>query len=1247
MYTDRQQIADVLFTAATVAVGILSGNPIIASVVTGIGVNLASDLTRVGWRRACRWLMGESGLLNHDLQQALDHAFHQAISHLEQIWWQTPRGHQMRQKEPDTANATAAIFRLLKEDAGAFCTSDHLRRIADDEQVRRLLSGETDARCIMSERLADYLYGHDPQLVAFLEAHLIGELTFWFGEELKVDRPENNRAWRAFQHLLLEGIDARLAEVQVGLAEVQVTEHELRQALAEMRAWAGRMDVRPPEERESTGQPGLEQAIVDARDQLLDAIVREAGLTRTAIETRLEQIVQLLRQDLPRDVARALVELFWQRDEQERRRREQARLRVVNTSVRPDVSVTFQNRVAEVDWLCAHLAEPSTRLVVITGRGGYGKTALVARTLAEAETGSLGVDGRVLPIRGVAYFNPQSTGLTLGRLYADLGDLLGEPFASVLADRWQDKTIPLHDKAHFLLDQMVRACQGDEVILIVFDGLEAALNDAGRLTDEGLCRWLEAYLGSGGPLRVIVTSRQEWYLPDEVADYPYSLLNLEHGVPNEDAVALLQALDPDGRCGLRDAEQTLLKRAAQQTGGIPFSLKKIAGLLRTSRRLTLARLLDDAGLFTREVTLALADLGYNHLASDERRVMEVLSVYGRPVPAVAVAFALIGEQDLAGVEAVLDELTRSYFVTYHRDTDSWALQDTDSQVVNARLSQEDRIAFHTRAGDYYETSGDKRDLLKAVQHFDRAGEYIHAARLATADIWTLIHQGQAQELSQVLKSVVVHPLPPALRVDVNVALGDVCEFLGDHDTALAQLQEAMTALESHAMSAKDRGRAADIARRIGRLHGWRGDMEEAFRWMATGRSLLGAGQSEAARDTLALIDIHTASLHYQQGQCEQAEALCRQALRLLGDSGSPAVRAEGYLMLGSAQDKCGKPEDALQAYQHSTHLWATLGNDFQIARTENNMAVIYSSLGDLPRARGMYERVLEYFLERVGDRNRSAVTLTNLGNIAYILGDYEVAIAHHLRAIGYAHDLDIPWLEALARVNLAWVHVGRGEWNQAEGQARQSISLQTAHAISESLPEANRVLAHATAERDQLDTARTWAEQALSLARQQDNKLEEGAAERVLGKVLRQLRDFQAAGTHLQRSLEILEEIGDRFEAARTRRQLAWLNRDLGDEATALIYAIQSLTVFVTMNAEGEAADMQAEDRLHFWLQKPLIDAMTFCRSQITAVGWQEVAQSGAGSDSVVLLRFGLEDHRLAVELAADGNTTVVSLCPE
>jgi len=49
MTDTRHQVVDVLFTAAILGVGLLSGNPILASVVAGIGVNLASDLTRAGW----------------------------------------------------------------------------------------------------------------------------------------------------------------------------------------------------------------------------------------------------------------------------------------------------------------------------------------------------------------------------------------------------------------------------------------------------------------------------------------------------------------------------------------------------------------------------------------------------------------------------------------------------------------------------------------------------------------------------------------------------------------------------------------------------------------------------------------------------------------------------------------------------------------------------------------------------------------------------------------------------------------------------------------------------------------------------------------------------------------------------------------------------------------------------------------------------------------------------------------------
>ena len=53
-----------------------------------------------------------------------------------------------------------------------------------------------------------------------LEKHLVGELAFWFGEELKADRPESNRAWHAFQRLLLDGLQTALTDMR---AEQQET----------------------------------------------------------------------------------------------------------------------------------------------------------------------------------------------------------------------------------------------------------------------------------------------------------------------------------------------------------------------------------------------------------------------------------------------------------------------------------------------------------------------------------------------------------------------------------------------------------------------------------------------------------------------------------------------------------------------------------------------------------------------------------------------------------------------------------------------------------------------------------------------------------------------------------------------------------------------------------------------------------------------------------------------------------------
>jgi hypothetical protein len=179
-----------LFTTAILGVGLLSGNPILASV------------------------------------QAMLRAFRQAITHLEQAWWQTSRGRQMRRDEPETARITSEAFRQLEKDACAFCAPDHSGRAAGNDQVRTLLYGDAaSARSACSTQLANYLLGYDPQPVAFIEKRLVGELAVWFGKVLKADRPESNRAWRAFQRLLLEGLQTALTDMR---AKQQETKQQLR-----------------------------------------------------------------------------------------------------------------------------------------------------------------------------------------------------------------------------------------------------------------------------------------------------------------------------------------------------------------------------------------------------------------------------------------------------------------------------------------------------------------------------------------------------------------------------------------------------------------------------------------------------------------------------------------------------------------------------------------------------------------------------------------------------------------------------------------------------------------------------------------------------------------------------------------------------------------------------------------------------------------------------------------------------------
>jgi len=80
----------------------------------------------------------------------------------------------------------------------------------------------------------------------------------------------------------------------------------------------------------------------------------------------------------------------------------------------------FQDRQVETRLLGEFLRDESRRLIMVVGRGGIGKTALVCRLLRALESGRLPDDGGELPVDGIVYLSAVGgRRFTLPNLYAD------------------------------------------------------------------------------------------------------------------------------------------------------------------------------------------------------------------------------------------------------------------------------------------------------------------------------------------------------------------------------------------------------------------------------------------------------------------------------------------------------------------------------------------------------------------------------------------------------------------------------------------------------------------------------------------------------------------------------------------------------------------------------------------------------------------------------------------------------------
>ena len=385
----------------------------------------------------------------------------------------------------------------------------------------------------------------------------------------------------------------------------------------------------------------------------------------------------------------------------------------------------FQDRQFETGQLAGYVTDPGIRLLIVAGRGGIGKTAMVCRLLKELEAGHIpDVEGNyaTITVGGIVYLSHNGMHqVQYPTLVADLLRLLPVDAAQRLQRMYQD---PHHTPLEMML-ALLEAFPDGAPVVVLLDNLESVMDTEREiLQEQALQEALSAVLTAPTHgVTVIATTRVTPTALLKVGPAAQRQLRLDKGLDSPDAETVLRELDDDGRLGLRDAPDELLDGLRQHTRGFPRALEAVKAILDGDDTLTPRDLLDRTRhLPEDEVVKVLVGEAYNLLDEPARQVMQALAVFPAPVSAVGVDFLLRPVNPTTDAASILTRLVRRQLVRFHEGR--YYLHPVDRDYARSQLpagDPSDSLAAFTltglkaRAADYYTQIRTPRESWRTLE----------------------------------------------------------------------------------------------------------------------------------------------------------------------------------------------------------------------------------------------------------------------------------------------------------------------------------------------------------------------------------------------------------------------------------------------------------------------------------------------------------------------------------------------------
>ncbi|WP_459983355.1 AAA family ATPase [Nocardioides sp. AN3] len=588
------------------------------------------------------------------------------------------------------------------------------------------------------------------------------------------------------------------------------------------------------------------------------------------------------------------------------------------------------------------------RILSVTGRRGIGKSATVAKVLAEFEQ----PDPRRGPLEDFDSLVYLSTRTGSGSIS---GAVVFDTLAGLLEKKQRNRMRRLWETSHQTAFPELWEVMRHQRTILVLDNLDDLQDENdGSLRADDLVALLTSVCATPYPPHVVTTSQLPLRLPPQlqphVREFP-----LESGLEGDDAIALLRSRDPT--TGFEQFTDDELGRATERLHGVPHGIEMLGSLMEGDLY-ALDLIESDATLDA--ILLELVSRIFLGLDEPERHVVELLALSGVPLPERELPQILDGLVTPPAIRDALRTLVRRRGVGFEPRTRTVRLHPVEVDWCRRELLEHHRseqVALDLRLADWHRARstppGQWRSLEDVepqrleFQHRWRAGQHDDAMIVLAEIADFLARKGETALLRSALADADTVALGLPAQVATRRCRLEVEFFSGSLESAQTIAREALELASQAGMSS-----AADELRvDLGTVLRHQGDNDEAVRMLQ--EVARQAAPVERRTRLEALFELGLA-LCYQQrwgdalgAADELAETLCPEDGTKLA-AGPADIRALAGLGSGDHELALAAAEEAIRLYLDSPH-------QDNAGYAHNVAGLVWLERDDLDRARTQLE----------------------------------------------------------------------------------------------------------------------------------------------------------------------------------------------------------------------------------------------------------------------------------------------------